>query len=177
MAVIFYWSTQANLPIDHPAIAGWLRGTQHRIAHVIAFGTVALLARWALDGLPRSAWLALVLASVFGATDEWHQSFTPGRHPAIQDWAVDTAAAGIALSVRVWLMATPLRTSIQVLAPLTVAAVFVVGVGLAVRPGLALPRDVPRPSLRAMSNQVGNTALELARSTRDLARQVRSVRS
>jgi hypothetical protein len=70
-----------------------------------------------------------------------------------------------------------LRTSIQVLAPLTVAAVFVVGVGLAVRPGLALPRDVPRPSLRAMSNQVGNTAIELARSTRDLARQVRSVRS
>jgi VanZ family protein len=46
----------------------------------------------------RSEWvvfaLALVLASLFGASDEWHQLSTPGRSGAdFFDWLADTAGA------------------------------------------------------------------------------------
>jgi hypothetical protein len=59
-------------------------------------------------------------------------------------------------------------------APLAVAAMFLVGVSLAVWPALSLARDFERPSLRNVPSQVAQTALDVARSTRNLARQFRS---
>src|SRR5207244_4719609 len=99
MAVISYWSGQPTLPIDQPDVAALLHGLQHKLAHLMAFGLLALLARWAFDGLPRPMLLAIALVSVFGATDEWHQSFTPGRRAAWDDWVLDTASAALALYV------------------------------------------------------------------------------
>jgi VanZ family protein len=37
--------------------------------------------------------LALVLASCYGATDEFHQLFVPGRSGEVRDWAIDTLGA------------------------------------------------------------------------------------
>jgi VanZ family protein len=37
--------------------------------------------------------LALVLASTYAATDEFHQLFVPGRHGAVRDWMIDTLGA------------------------------------------------------------------------------------
>ena len=172
MALITYWSGQANLPIDQPAVANVLHGFQHRFAHAVSFGLLAVLARWAFDGLPGANLWAVVLASIFGATDEWHQSFTPGRHAGADDWAADTAFAAAALYA--W---SRLRTAItfrtpiiRLAAPIAVAAMFIVGVSLAVWPALSLTSGFERPSLR----NVAHTALEVARSTRDLARQIRS---
>ena len=79
MALLTWWSGQGNLPIDQPSVAGPLHGLQHRLAHLIAFGLLGVLGRWAFDGWPRAFLLAVLLTSAFGATDEWHQSFTPGR--------------------------------------------------------------------------------------------------
>ncbi len=49
---------------------------------------------------------AVVLASVYGVTDEFHQSFVPGRMPDPADWAMDTAGAltgaALALAVTRW---------------------------------------------------------------------------
>ena len=174
MALITYWSSQGNLPIDQPMVAGVLHGFQHRFAHAVAFGLLGLLARWAFDGLPRAALWAVVFASVFGATDEWHQSFTSGRHAGADDWAMDTVFAAIAVFAWSQLRATSWRTPFRAVAPLAVAALFVFGVSLAVWPSLSLARDFERPSLRHMSSRVAHTALDVARSTRDLARQVRS---
>jgi VanZ family protein len=174
MALITYWSSQGSLPIDQPVVANVLHGFQHRFAHAVAFGLLALLARWAFDGLPRAAVGAIVLASVFGATDEWHQTFTPGRHSGADDWALDTAFAAIALyawhRLRFTRWPRPLRAAV----PLAVAAMFVFGVGLAVWPSLPSARDFERPSLRQMSSQVARTALDVARTTRALARQFRT---
>jgi VanZ family protein len=170
MALITYWSGQGRLPIDRPEVATALHGLQHRLAHLVAFGLLALLARWAFDGLPRAALWAVVVASVFGASDEWHQSFTPGRRAAIDDWAMDTAYAAVALFAWTRLRATSWRAPLQAAAPLAVASVFALGVGLAVWPSVALPRDLARPSLHS----VAEAARDVARSTRDLARQVRS---
>jgi hypothetical protein len=154
-------------------IASVLHGFQHRFAHAIAFGLLALLACWAFDGLPMANVWAVLLASAFGASDEWHQSFTPGRHAGADDWAMDTIFAIVALFAWSRVRATSLRTPLRVAAPLAVAAMFVVGISLAVWPALSLAGDFQRPSLRSMPSQVAHTALDVARSTRDLARQLR----
>ena len=168
MALITYWSSQGNLPIDQPVINDNLHGFQHRIAHLLAFGLLGVLARWSFDGFPRATVWAVVLASAFGASDEWHQQFTPGRRAAIDDWALDTASAAVALYVVARLRATPWHAFAHGMAPTAVAAAFVVGVGLGMRP--ALPPGVHSVTLRAVANH----AIQLVRDTRNAARQFRS---
>jgi len=174
MALITFWSSQANLPIDQPQVATALHGFQHRIAHLFAFGLLGLLARWAFDGLPRATLWAIVLASVFGASDEWHQSWTPGRRSAIDDWVTDTVFAALAIFLWTRLRMTAWRNPLRAVAPVAVAAMFAVGVGLAVYPSLPLVHDPGRPSLRSVPGQVVLTARDVARSTRNLARQLRA---
>jgi VanZ family protein len=123
MAFIWYWSGQADLPIDQPSVANILRGWQHRIAHLIGFGILGLLSQWALTGAPRSAWLAVLLTSIYGATDEYHQSFTPGRRSAIDDWLMDTTSG--ALLVYLWWRLRPrLRPAIAAVERLRTAVLF-----------------------------------------------------
>jgi VanZ family protein len=45
---------------------------------------------------PRWAATALLLAAVFAASDEYHQTFVPSRGPSIQDVLLDTSAAAAA---------------------------------------------------------------------------------
>lgn len=45
--------------------------------------------------------LALVFASLYGASDEWHQSFVPGRSADVWDWVADTLGAMLAMGI--WL--------------------------------------------------------------------------
>jgi VanZ family protein len=177
MALLTYWSGQGNLPIDQPVIAVPMHGYQHRVAHLLAFGLLGLLARWAFGGLPRSAVLAVVIASAFGASDEWHQSFTPGRRSAVDDWVTDTVAA--TLAVYAWsrsrqLSSTRWRPALRTLSPIAVAACFALGIGLAIRPGLVGPTGLNRATLRSATSQAAHDAIDLARSTRDVARQIRS---
>jgi len=69
------------------------------------FGVYAVLGALYLWALPRSertwrtAFAAVVLASLYGITDEFHQSFVPGRVPDPADWLVDTAGALAAVLV------------------------------------------------------------------------------
>jgi VanZ family protein len=174
MALITYWSGQGNLPIDQPDVANVFHGLQHRVAHLIAFGLVGLLARWAFDGLPRSTWIAVLLTSFFGATDEWHQSFTAGRRPAIDDWAFDTASAALAIYVWSRVRTTRWQQYLRSLAPVAVAAVFVFGIVLAVHPRTSLRSTFSRASLHTISVRAADGALEIARSTRAVARNIRS---
>ncbi len=44
--------------------------------------------------------LAVVLACLYAATDEFHQRFTPDRTPAVQDVVIDTI--GAAIGVPLW---------------------------------------------------------------------------
>lgn len=66
---------------------------------VVHFGVFGLLATLMVRLLPRpAAWIAVVAASLFGATDEWHQSFTPGRRMDWADWVADTLGAAVAVA-------------------------------------------------------------------------------
>ena len=69
-----------------------------KVGHFLVFGLLATLV--VRNGfLPGYAWLAVTLVSVFGMTDEWHQSFTPGRSVEFADWVADTFGAMLAVAL------------------------------------------------------------------------------
>jgi len=78
-----------NYP-DHP---GFLNNVVHFFVYfVLAALIVAALTGGKLKPVP-IALIAIVISSVYGATDEFHQYFVPGRLCDPVDWAVDTLGA------------------------------------------------------------------------------------
>jgi VanZ family protein len=138
MGLITYWSSQGTLPIDRPDVANLLHNLQHRFAHLLAFGLMALLARWVFDGWPRAALFAVLVTSLFAVVDEFHQSFVPGRRAAIDDWALDTLSAALAIYVFARLRTSRYQALVQSLAPVAVGVAFVLGLALAARPALSM---------------------------------------
>jgi hypothetical protein len=136
MALIAYWSNQPSLPIDRPQIVDAFHNLQHPAAHVLAYGMLGALGLWANDGRPRAWLLAIAITSAFGVTDEFHQSFIPGRRAALDDWLLDTLSAAFAIATITMLQKTRLQTLVNTLSPAIVALAFVFGIGLAVRPAL-----------------------------------------
>lgn len=57
----------------------------------LVFGVLWLNALRCHLTLPRAALLAIVLTSLYGVSDEFHQIFVPGRVCDPMDWLVDTA--------------------------------------------------------------------------------------
>jgi VanZ family protein len=96
MAVIFHLSSESDpLPVL----------TQHvwdKALHCFEYGGLAFLLCRALlgEGLGWTAALplALLVTSVYGASDEWHQLFTPGRTSDVVDWMADTFGAAVGLA-------------------------------------------------------------------------------
>jgi VanZ family protein len=72
--------------------------------HFAVYAILGALLALALDGPPRTRviLLAVVLASLYGVSDEFHQSFVPLRTPDWRDWAVDTVGAAVGASVALW---------------------------------------------------------------------------
>jgi VanZ family protein len=76
-------------------------GFTDKQAHALAYGVLAALLCRALAGgrLARvtvgRALAAALLATAYGATDEWHQSFVPGRQSDAADLWADAVGAAI----------------------------------------------------------------------------------
>jgi VanZ family protein len=69
--------------------------------HMLGYAALALLFRRALGGESKRAALAWLLAVLYAVTDEFHQSFVPGRHPSPLDVLVfDSGGAALALWLR-----------------------------------------------------------------------------
>lgn len=70
--------------------------------HMVAFGGLALLVLRALAGgvwRGVTRWTLIgcvVITTLYGAKDEWQQSFTPGRTPDAMDLVADLGGAAIA---------------------------------------------------------------------------------
>lgn len=98
---------------------------------VVHFGVYGLLATLVvrLGRRRRVAWIALLLVSAYGITDEWHQSFTPGRSVEVADWLADTLGAALAILLyRQWTwyrlrLETPLKRKPRIENPPAVATV------------------------------------------------------
>lgn len=73
-------------------------------AHLATYAVLTALLVMALrrsTGLPaaRARLLAFVLVALYALSDEYHQSFVPGRTPTPLDWLVDLVGAGMAWRV------------------------------------------------------------------------------
>jgi len=100
--MIFALSSMSKLPAPPD-------GFTDKHAHFATYGVLAALIVWAItDRAPaRTTWpiaaAAVVLAAIYGASDEWHQSFVPGREVSALDFAADTAGAALAaVALRAW---------------------------------------------------------------------------
>jgi VanZ family protein len=76
------------------------------IAHFLEYLVLAFLLTLAVNSPDRKLWLAgllaVVLASLYGVTDEFHQLFVAGRNSDPMDWLVDTAGAMTGAITAVW---------------------------------------------------------------------------
>lgn len=72
------------------------------VVHVILYAVFTLLAIRALQATGiskfKSFFYGFLLALLYGASDEWHQYFVPGRESHISDWLLDAVGAYIVLS-------------------------------------------------------------------------------
>lgn len=70
-------------------------------AHVFFYGMLAVLTYRALIGegisKKKALFLAFFVALIYGASDELHQSFTPGREPRVRDVFFDGGGALMAM--------------------------------------------------------------------------------
>ena len=91
-ALIFWLSAQPKLVIDLE------RGTD-KLAHFLAYAVLGALLALAQTrtGWPPAAAYALGIA--YGASDEWHQSFVPGRASDAADWLADAAGVVVAVAL------------------------------------------------------------------------------
>ncbi|HLO68844.1 MAG TPA: VanZ family protein [Holophaga sp.] len=98
LTLSFWLSDRSGLPLglELPHPLDWL-------AHGGAFAALGLSLEWAARntwrGLPvyRRHLAIFLLVSLYGALDEVHQSFVPGRSPDVMDWAADTLGGGLGL--------------------------------------------------------------------------------
>jgi VanZ family protein len=100
MGVIFLFSSRTGTEL--PNFLSWDYVVK-KASHAIGYGLLATAFYIALRFAPKYRWLAWLLAIMYSATDEFHQSFVPGRHPSLVDILVfDNFGALIAL----WLSST-----------------------------------------------------------------------
>ena len=104
MGVIFFFSAQPSLDSG----LGTIDTVGRKIIHFCEYGLLCFLWWRALrERISMRAALisAVLITSAYAATDEWHQTFTEGRHGSPIDWAIDTAGALTAA----WLIANRSR--------------------------------------------------------------------
>ena len=94
-AVIFTLSTQSSLPKVGPDFP-----LKDKIAHLAVYALLGwLIGRALLRGhrlsLPKAAGLAIILVSLYGVSDEWHQSFIADRTVSAGDWLADTLGGAL----------------------------------------------------------------------------------
>lgn len=95
--LLFVLSSQPVLPSPP--------GINDKLAHALSYGLLGVLC---LVGLTTGRWdrvtrrrclVAVLLAVAYGITDEFHQSFVPGRSPDVADLVADGLGASLAVGL------------------------------------------------------------------------------
>jgi VanZ family protein len=99
MLLIFHFSSESN-PVPELTAHVW-----DKLLHTAEYGGLGFLMYRAIlgEGMGgiRAVLAAVVLSSVYGATDEWHQAFVPLRIPDVLDWLADTVGSTIGVALYV----------------------------------------------------------------------------
>jgi VanZ family protein len=70
-----------------------------KTAHLIEYGIFSFLIYRALTSSgvekKKAMWISVLICFLYGATDEFHQSFIAGRTPTVRDVIIDTTGATI----------------------------------------------------------------------------------
>lgn len=99
MAVLFRLSASPSVG------EGWLVAPWDKVVHATAYACLSWCYAlwwnkdvWTEKTISRIA-IVVILCSLYGASDEFHQSFVPGRCMDILDWVADTTGALVGASV------------------------------------------------------------------------------
>lgn len=92
MATIYYLSSHPMPEIDLGFSA------QDKLVHILGYGLLGALLLgampWRENGYrPRHVVFAVLLATLYGLTDEWHQAYVPGRSSDALDMLADAVGA------------------------------------------------------------------------------------
>ena len=113
MGLIFYLSSlsqvQVSQPLESPVVS-WLGVLRSYAAHIVLYGVLASLAQatlwgWKSDFRFRWVLAAAAFSTLYGISDEYHQSLVDGRSASVVDVLVNALGA-LAASVSLWLAAT-----------------------------------------------------------------------
>ena len=99
---IFALSSRTRLPVALP-------GSTDKLAHLAAFLVLGAGLAWGAVSTGSAPALPVLLGLLYGAADELHQRFVPGRSPDPLDWLAD--AAGVLLGVAIFYPLFARRTS------------------------------------------------------------------
>jgi VanZ family protein len=98
MAAIFYASSLSVLP-------GGVGVIPDALLHATAYAGLALVSLRAVAGgrwagvTATTLVVAWAIAAGYGVTDEWHQTYVPGRYAEVRDLANDAVGAAVAIGL------------------------------------------------------------------------------
>ena len=100
MALIFYLSSLPSLDLPET----WFDKYLDKVLHTGAYGALTFFLLYGfLTSTRMSAKgayiLSAMMAVLYGFTDEFHQSFTPGRHTSIGDLIANATGAGLCILI------------------------------------------------------------------------------
>ena len=100
--LIFYLSSQPHPEDDLPS---FVLSFSDKVLHVVEYAVLGGLCYRALCWGTNESWgnralpLAVLFASLYGISDEIHQSFVPFRDSSWLDWVADTIGAAVGAAV------------------------------------------------------------------------------
>ncbi len=98
MLLLFYLSHQPSLPVTH------VFHMQDKFIHAAAYMVLGILVLGSLHlppggvGWPQ-ALITLAIVTLYGISDEIHQSFIPGRDPEVWDAVADSVGGLLAIAL------------------------------------------------------------------------------
>jgi len=95
MTAIYYFS---SLPASEIPQFNLLDVLIKKAGHMLGYALLSLATLRALPGkMPKLKYPAFLIAVLFAVTDEFHQSFVPGRNGTWVDIGIDAIGAGLGL--------------------------------------------------------------------------------
>jgi VanZ family protein len=103
--VIYWLSNQSKLPAQD------LFEFEDKVNHFLAYGVMGICA-WRVfrhfgTSLAKVFIFSWLFSSLYGVSDEWHQSFVIGRTSSAFDWMADTIGSLLTISAYYWYSSRP----------------------------------------------------------------------
>jgi VanZ family protein len=94
MGVIFWFSSQPVIQTTDFFLADFV---MKKTAHFVEYAILSVLVYRALIrsgiGSKKAIIISAVFSVIYAVSDEWHQSFVPGREPRLRDVVIDSFGA------------------------------------------------------------------------------------